>query len=310
MTSRPRVFATRRFPDRVQDELEASFRLDLHDSEWPPSREELLARAAGCDGLMTMLTDRIDEELLDTAGPKLRVVANYAVGLDNVDLAACARRGVVVSHTPHVLTATVAELTMALILTRTRRVAEGDRLIRRREEWIWAPNLMLGHDLTGKVLGLVGHGEIAKAVEQRAVAHGMRVVYHSRRSGMPLGELLETADVVSLHVPLTDETRHLIGERELALMKPTAYLVNTSRGPVVDEAALARALAEDRLAGAALDVFEHEPEVTEALLSLENVVLTPHLGSATLETRTAMGMLCVDALRAVLLEDRVPENAV
>jgi glyoxylate reductase len=208
-----------------------------------------------------------------------------------------------------VLTATVAELTMALILTRTRRVAEGDRLVRRREDWIWAPNLMLGHDLAGKVLGLVGYGEIAKAVERLAVAHGMRVVHHSRRSGMPLGELLETADVVSLHVPLTEETRHLIGERELALMKPGAYLVNTSRGPVIDEAALARALAEQRLGGAALDVFEREPVVTEELLALENVVLTPHLGSATLETRTAMGMLCVGALRAVLLEDRVPENA-
>jgi glyoxylate reductase len=308
--SSPKVFATRRFPDRVRAELEASFELDLHDSEWPPERVELVARAAGCDGLMTMLTDRIDAELLDAAGPQLRVVANYAVGLDNVDLEVCKARGVVVSNTPHVLTSSVAELTMALILTRTRRVAEGDRLIRRREEWIWAPNLMLGHDLAGKVLGLVGYGEIAKAVERLARMHGMQVIYSSRYSGLPLGELLEAADVVSLHVPLTAETRHLIGEPELALMKPTAYLVNTSRGPVVDEAALAQALAERRIAGAALDVFEHEPEITEELLLLENVVLTPHLGSATLETRTAMGMLCVGALRAVLLEDRVPENAV
>jgi glyoxylate reductase len=208
-----------------------------------------------------------------------------------------------------VLTATVAELTMALILALTRRVAEGDRLIRRREEWIWAPNLMLGHGLASTVLGLIGYGEIARVVERLARAHGMQVAHSTRTRGLPLGELLETADVVSLHVPLAPETRHLIGERELALMKPTAYLVNTSRGPIVDEAALVRALRNETIAGAALDVFEHEPEVTEGLLSLENVVLTPHLGSATQETREAMGMLCVEALRAVLLEGHIPANA-
>jgi glyoxylate reductase len=305
----PKVFASRRFPERVRAELESDFELEVHDSEWPPERAELLERVAGRDGLMTMLTDRVDDELLDAAGPQLRVVANYAVGFDNVDLEAVTRRGVIVSNTPDVLTETVAELTMALLLTLVRRVAEGDRMIRSRQGWIWAPNLMLGRSLASLTLGLVGHGRIARAVEKRALAFGMRVVHSSRRSGIPLDELLGTADVVSLHVPLSDETRHLIDASALGLMKPTAFLVNTTRGPVVDEAALIRALEEGVIAGAALDVFEREPEVSEGLLALENVVLAPHLGSATLETREAMGMLCVEALRAVLLENRVPPNA-
>jgi glyoxylate reductase len=293
----------------VREELEASFEVDVHDSEWPPSREELLTRAAGCDGLMTMLTDRIDDELIDAAGPQLRVVANFAVGFDNVDVPACTRRGVIVSNTPDVLTQATAELTIALLLALVRRVAEGDRLVRRRKDWIWAPNMMLGHGLAGRTLGLVGYGRIGQAVARLAEAHGMTVIHSTRTSGLPLDDLLATADAVSLHLPLNDETRHLIDAGALARMKPNAVLVNTSRGPIIDEAALAGALAERRIAGAALDVFEREPEVTEALLSLENVVLTPHLGSATLETREAMGMLCVTALRAVLLEDRVPPNA-
>lgn len=293
----------------MREELERSFELDVHDSEWPPSREELLVRAAGRDGLMTMLTDRIDDELLDAAGPQLRIVADFAVGFDNVDVPSCTRRGVVVSNTPDVLTQATAELTIALLLALVRRVAEGDRLVRRREEWIWAPNMMLGRGLAGLTLGLVGFGRIGQAVARLAEAHGMRIVHTSRTGGLQLGDLLREVDAVSLHLPLTAETHHLIDERALALMKPTAVLVNTSRGPIVDEAALARALAERQIAGAALDVFEREPEVTEALLGLENVVLTPHLGSATLQTREAMGMLCVEALRAVLLENRAPSNA-
>jgi len=285
-------------PESVRTELERSFTVDIHDEELPPTRDELLARAAGCDGLVTMLTDRVDAELLDAAGPQLRIVANYAVGLDNVDLEECRRRGIEVTNTPDVLTDATAEMTLALMFALTRRVVEGDRFLRRREEWLWAPTFMLGRGLTGLTLGVVGHGRIGQAVARLAEAHGMRVIHTGE---VKLERLLAAADVVSLHVPLTTETHHLIGARELGLMKPSAYLVNTSRGPVVDEPALAEALAGGRIAGAALDVFEREPEVQEALLGLENVVLVPHLASATHEAREAMGMLCVEALCRELL---------
>jgi glyoxylate reductase len=304
-----RVFASRRFPERVQAELGRAFDLDVHDSEWPPSRSELLRRVAGCEGLMLMLTDRVDDELLDAAGPQLRAVANYAVGIDNIDLEACRRRDVLVANTPDVLTETTAELAIALMLALLRRVAEGDRLIRRGERWIWAPNLMLGRGLGSLTLGLVGYGRIARAVERLAVAHGMRVIHSSRSSGLPLEQLLAEADVVSLHLPLSPESRHLFDAAALERMKPGAVLVNTARGPIVDEEALVVALRERRIGGAALDVFEREPEVHPGLLELESVVLVPHLGSATHETREAMGMLCVKALLAVLHENRVPANA-
>ena len=285
-------------PERVRAELERSFTVAVHDEELPPPRAELLARAMGCDGLVTMLTDRVDAELLDAVGPQLRVVANYAVGLDNVDIEECERRGIVVSNTPDVLTEATAEMTLALMLALTRRVVEGDRFLRREERWQWAPTFMLGRGLAGLVLGIVGFGRIGQAVGERGRAHGMHVV---RAGEFPLDDLLAMADIVTLHVPLTDATHHLIGEHELSLMKRTAYLVNTSRGQVVDEEALARALVERSIAGAALDVYEQEPDVRPALLELDNVVLVPHLGSATYEARDAMGMLCVEALRKVLL---------
>ena len=218
-----------------------------------------------------------------------------------------------VSNTPDVLTEATAELTIALMLALLRRVVEGDRLVRRRDEWALAPTFMLGEGLAGKTLGIVGLGRIGREVARLAEAFGMRVV-HTRGSGpyeeLPLDRLLAEADVVSLHVPLTPETRHLIGAPELALMRPSAVLVNVSRGPVVDEAALVDALVEGRIAGAALDVYEHEPEVSAGLLGLENVVLSPHLGSSTHVAREAMGMLCADALEAVLLRDELPANAV
>jgi len=285
-------------PERVRDELERSFEVDVHDAELPPPREELLTRVARCDGLVTMLTDRVDAELLDAAGPQLKIVANYAVGLDNVDLEECARRGVAVANTPDVLTEATAEMTIALMLALSRRVVEGDRFLRQKRPWLWAPTFMLGRRLRGQTLGIVGFGRIGRAVAELARAHGMVVVHTPDTT---LNDLLAQADAVSLHVPLTTETRHLIGARELDLMRPTAYLVNTSRGPVVDETALAAALSTGQIAGAALDVFEREPDVTEALLSLENIVLVPHLASATDEAREAMGMLCVEALRKALL---------
>jgi glyoxylate reductase len=313
---RPTVFLTRRVPARVRAELERSFELAVHDDERPLLRDELLRGASGADGLVTMLTDRVDAELLDAAGPQLRAVANYAVGVDNVDLDETARREIVVANTPGVLTEATAELTLALVLALSRRVAEGDRFLRSGEPWVWAPTFMLTPGARGRSLGIVGLGRIGAEVARLASTVGMEVVYTARAAKdapwrfLSLDELLGQVDVVSLHCPLTPETRHLIGPEELRAMRRDALLVNTARGPIVDEAALAAALAAGEIAGAALDVFEHEPEVHPRLLGLENVVLVPHLGSATEETREAMGLLCVEALRAVLLEGRRPANAV
>jgi len=290
-----RVFLTRRVPSPVHSELDRLFDLRVHDLERPPERSELLAGARGCSGLVTMLSDRVDEQLLAAAGDGLRVVAN----------------------TPDVLTEATAELAIALMLDLARRVSEGDRFLRSGERWDWAPTFMLGSSLRGRTLGIVGLGRIGAEVARLGGELGMRVVYTtpggprpSPYEWLPLAELLECADVVSLHCPLLPETRHLIGREELRAMRRDAFLVNTARGPIVDEDALVDGLAGGEIAGAALDVFEHEPAVHEGLLGLDNVVLTPHLGSATDETRTAMGMLCVSALKSVLLEGRVPENVV
>ena len=309
------VYLARRVTPQVVDALEASFELTVHDSEWPPARAEVLARSAGKDGLLVMTNDLVDDELLDAAGPQLRVVANHGVGFDNVDLAAATRRGVVVTNTPGVLTGATGELTLALVLDLLRRVTEGDRFLRRRTPWIWSPTFMLATGLAGRTVGIVGLGRIGREVARLVEAFGMRVVYASPSAKdvayprLGLEQLLETVDVVSLHCPLTPETRHLIGAAALGTMRRDAFLVNTTRGPIVDEAALVDALREGEIAGAALDVYEREPGVHPGLLELENVVLAPHLGSGTTETREAMGMLCVEALRAVLLEDRCPENA-
>jgi glyoxylate reductase len=269
---------------------------------------ELVDRPEGADGVLSLLTTRVDGPFLDRVGPQLEVVANYAVGVNNIDLEAAAARGVVVANTPDVLTRTTAELAVGLMLALLRRIAEGDRFVRRREEWEFSLEFMLGSSLDRKQVLIIGPGRIGRETARLAEAFGATARFASRADD--LRALLAEADVVSLHVPLTDGTRHLIGAAELEAMRPTAVLVNTARGPVVDERALVTALRDGVVAGAALDVFEREPEVEEGLLGLENVVLTPHLGSATRDTRIAMGMLCVEALRAVLLEGRRPANAV
>jgi glyoxylate reductase len=290
----PRVHVTA----PVLAEIDAALRRDF----------ELVDAPEGADGILAALTTTVDAPLLDRAGPQLKVVANYAVGVNNVDLAAAAARGVLVANTPDVLTQTTAELAVGLMLALLRRIAEGDRFVRRREEWEFSLEFMLGSSLDRRRVLIVGAGRIGRETGRLVEAFGASVRYASRTDD--LRTLLAEADVVSLHVPLTDETRHLIGSQELEAMPRTAVLVNTARGPVVDERALVEALRDGTIAGAALDVFEREPEVEEGLLSLENVVLTPHLGSATRATRVAMGMLCVEALRAVLLEGRRPANAV
>jgi glyoxylate reductase len=269
---------------------------------------ELVDAPEGADGILSLLTTTVDVALLDRAGPQLKVVANYAVGVNNIDLEAAEARGVVVANTPDVLTRTTAELTVGLILALLRRIAEGDRFVRRRAEWEFSLEFMLGSSLDGKQVLIVGGGRIGREAGRLVEAFGASVRYASRYDD--LCSLLAEADVVSLHVPLTNETHHLVGREELAAMRPTAVLVNTARGPIVDERALVEALRARSIAGAALDVYEREPEVDEGLLALENVVLTPHLGSATRGTRVAMGMLCVEALRAVLLEGRRPANVV
>ena len=291
---RPRIHVTAPVPVEVDEALQT----DFETSDSPE----------GVDGILAMLTTRVDGAYLDRAGPQLRVVANYAVGVNNVDLAAAAERNVVIANTPDVLTRATAEHAVGLMLALLRRIAEGDRFVRRRDEWVFSLEFMLGSSLDEKRLLVVGPGRIGRETARLAEAFGARPSFAGRPDD--LHALLAEADIVSLHVPLTPGTRHLIDADALHAMPRSAVLVNTARGPIVDERALVEALREGTIAGAALDVFEREPEVEEGLLSLENVVLTPHLGSATRDTRVAMGMLCVEALRAVLLEGRSPANAV
>lgn len=263
-----------------------------------------MARVRGKDGLVCLLTDAITPAVMD-AGSSLKVIANVAVGYNNIDVPAARARGIVVTNTPDVLTEATADLTWALIMDITRRVSEGDRLVRRGGWKGWALDFMLGMELRGKQLGIIGYGRIGRAVAARAAVFGMRLAYADVQAvpgsdAMPIDRLLATSDVVSIHCPLTPETRHLINQASLARMKRSAYLVNTSRGPVVEEAALAWALKNGIISGAALDVYENEPAVHPDLLPLENVVLAPHLGSATTDTRTAMADLAVRNAVAVL----------
>jgi glyoxylate reductase len=315
----PAVLITRGVPEPVREHLSRRCELELWQGEGVMPRAELLERVAGKGGLLAMLTDRVDAELLEAAGPGLRVVANYAVGHDNLDLEACTARGVLATNTPDVVTEATADLAWALLLAAARRVAEGDRFLRARRPWIWGPEFFLGFEVHGKTLGVVGLGRIGRAVARRAAGFAMPVLYTARRRLPPdeetslgvawreLDELLAEADFVSLHTGLSPATRHLIGPERLARMKPTAVLVNTARGPIVDEAALADALAAGQLGAAGLDVFEREPEVHPGLLGLDNVTIVPHLGTATVETRVAMGMAAAANLLAAL-EGRRPPN--
>jgi glyoxylate reductase len=306
MSSRDAVLLTRRIPASVISRLEAACDLDLYEGREAIPRAELLDRVRGKRALICLLTDRVDQEVLD-AGADLRIVANIAVGYNNIDVAACRARGVIVTNTPDVLTNACADFTWSLILGVTRRLGEAERQLRRGDWKGWALDHMLGTELRGKRLGLIGVGRIGRAVAERAPAFGMQVAYTARNpvdlegaEYLSLDRLLASSDVVSLHCPLTPETHHLIDQKALAKMKRSAYLINTSRGPVVDEAALAWALQHRLIAGAALDVYEKEPEVHPELLTLENAMLIPHIASATTETRTAMADLAVSNVLAVL----------
>jgi len=279
--------------------------------ERPPERDELLEAVSGANGVLSTATEKMDGEVMDAAGRGLEVIANMAVGYDNIDVQAASERGIVVTNTPGVLDETTADVAFLLVLAAARRLGEGERLLRAGEwEW-WGPKQLRGFDVWGKRLGIVGLGRIGQAVARRGRGFGMEILYHNRSRKeeaeeelgaryLELDELLRESDFVSIHTPLTDETRHLIGERELGLMQETAVLVNTSRGPVVDEGSLADALEDKRIFAAGLDVYEEEPKVHPRLLELENVVLAPHIGSATIETRDRMATLAAENLAAVL----------
>lgn len=313
-----KVLVTGRLPEEVVAVLRADHEVVVNDKDQPMARDEVLRHITDKHGLLSMLTDKVDEELIEKAR-ELKMIANCAVGFNNVDIAAATKRGILVSNTPGVLTDATADLTFALMLSVARRVVEGDAMTRSGGFKSWAPFLFLGSEVTGKTLGIIGLGEIGKAVALRARCFRMPVLYYNRSR---LGEsqeqelnatytdfptLLSRSDFISLHVPLTDQTRHLVGKTELRLMKQSAFLINASRGPVVDEKALLEALRTRVIAGAGLDVYENEPEVTPGLSDLANVVLLPHLGSATIETRTKMAGLAVENLLAGL-EERIPPN--
>ncbi|MDE2861417.1 MAG: D-glycerate dehydrogenase [Chloroflexota bacterium] len=315
----PRVFVTRRLQQEVLDRLAALYRVDLWDSDMPPDYDSLRERAALADGVLCLLTDRIDAALLEAA-PSLRVVSNMAVGTDNIDLAAATAGGIPVGNTPGVLTETTADYAFALLTSAARRIVEADAYVRAGQWQTWGPSVLLGRDLYGATLGIVGFGAIGQAVARRAQGFSMRVLY-TRRSNAPappdlnaepaeLDRLLRESDFVSLHVPLTAETRHIIGERELALMKETAILVNTARGGVVDQDALVAALRRGRPAMAALDVTAVEPiDARDELLSLPNAVVTPHIASASVATRLLMANMAADNLAAGLEGSRLPNCA-
>jgi len=306
----PSLYIARLLPGPVMTVVRERFRLTVPPETDPPSRKALMDGLREAQAAVCTLTERIDQDVL-SAAPHLRVIANYAVGYNNIDVQAAQARGVTVTNTPDVLTEATADLTWALLLATARCLPEGDRLVRQGTWKGWEPTQMLGADVHGKTLGIIGMGRIGRAVARRAVGFNMFVLYCSHGATdpstrdspwqrQPLDEVLARSDFVSLHVPLTLETHHLIGAAELRRMRPTAFLINTSRGPVVDEAALVDALREGRLAGAGLDVYEREPQLHPGLRELRQVVILPHLGSATLSARIQMGMVCIENIQAVL----------
>lgn len=317
MKSKPLVFISRKIPAEAPEMLSAHCRVEVNPDDRVLAGPELAEACREADGLLCLLTDRVDRHLLDRA-PRLKAVANCAVGYDNIDLKACTEKGIYVSNTPGVLTEATADLTWALLLAVARRVVEADAYVRRGEFTSWAPMLFLGREISGRTLGIVGLGRIGKAVARRAKGFNMSVLYYSKKRKpvreeealgvkyRPLEKLLAAADFLSLHVPLNASTRHLVGREQFKLMKPHAFFINTSRGPVVDEQALMEALRGEQIAGAALDVYENEPTLTPGLARLNNVVLLPHIASATVETRTKMAVMAAENLLCALQGKEMP----
>ena len=295
-----KIVVTGKIPEIALEKLKKSHEVISWGEETPISRDEMLKRVPGANLIVSLLTEKIDEEVLTSAGNDLKAVCNVAVGYNNIDVAACKNRNVLVTNTPGVLTDATADIAMALILMTTRRLSEGERVIRKQEPWAWGMFYMLGSSIQNQTLGILGMGQIGIATALRAKSFGMKIIYTRRNrldekiekelsaKYVSLDELLQQSDIVSLHCPYSTETHHLISDAQLSKMKKTSYLINTARGPIVNEEALANALINKTIAGAGLDVYENEPKVNEKLLKLDNVVLLPHLGSATVETRTAM----------------------
>jgi glyoxylate reductase len=313
-----RIFVTRKIPDDGLDLISKKYEIDVWQAEFPPTTEEIVERASGCSGIVTLLSDRIDANLLDRL-PDLKVIAQYAVGYDNIDVQEATQRGIIVTNTPGVLTDTTADLAWTLIMAAARRIVEADRFVReRRWKVAWGPQFLLGTDVHGSTLGVIGLGRIGEAVTRRAVGFKMRILYFSRNRNKVLEKelgviytdlknLLRESDIVSLHVPLTAETTNLIGKEELELMKKSAVLVNTSRGKVIDEDALYDALRDGKIGSAGLDVFREEPIPKESpLLELDNLVIAPHIGSASIKTRATMSRMCAENLIAALEGERPP----
>jgi lactate dehydrogenase-like 2-hydroxyacid dehydrogenase len=319
VAERPHVFVARRIPEEGLDLVRGACDMDLWDGPLPPPRDELLRRVAGVDGALTLLTDKVDDEFLDAAGSQLRVVSNYAVGFDNIDVAACARRGVKVGNTPGVLTETTADLAFALLMAAARRIPEGSRFVRDGNWKTWDPLLLLGPDVHGSTIGIVGFGRIGQAVARRAQGFGMEILYHDLEplpasvtepfgaTYLPLEELLPRSDFVTLHVNLSPVTRHLINAETLGQMRPTAVLVNTSRGPVVDQGALADALRDGVIWAAALDVTDPEPiPMDDRLVEMDNCLVVPHIASASRATRGMMAEMAAANLLAGVAGDPLP----
>lgn len=295
-----KIVVTGKIPEVALEKLKKSHEVISWGEETPISRDEMLKRVPGANVIVSLLTEKIDEEVLTSAGNDLKAVCNVAVGYNNIEIAACKNKNVLVTNTPGVLTDATADIAMALILMTTRRLSEGERVIRKQEPWAWGMFYMLGSSIQNQTLGILGMGQIGIATALRAKSFGMKIIYTRRNrldekvekelsaQYVSLDELLQQSDIVSLHCPYSTETHHLISDAQLSKMKKTSYLINTARGPIVNEEALANALINKTIAGAGLDVYENEPKVNEKLLKLDNVVLLPHLGSATVETRTAM----------------------
>ncbi|MGQ9535253.1 MAG: 2-hydroxyacid dehydrogenase [bacterium] len=321
MAKKNKIFITRKIPEPAIKSLKRYFHLSLFAKERPIRKSEIIEKIKDKVALVTLLTDTIDKDIIENA-PRLKIIANYAAGYNNIDIETATKNGVMVTNTPDVLTETTADLTIGMMIAVARRINEAEKFLRNRRFNGWSPTLFLGNDIHHKILGIIGLGRIGKAVARRAVGFGMRIYYYDKAklprktekdlniSYKPLNYILRNADFITIHTPLTPETYHLISNKEIALMKKTAFIINTARGSVIDEKALINGLKTKRIGGCALDVYENEPEVPKELLKIENVLLLPHIGSATLETRTRMAMMVSENIITALIKCKRPPNLV